>query len=267
MIGIVVPAHDEQTHIEACIESLVRASSCAQLKGEEVLIVVVLDACRDRTGRIARSLGAKTITVEARNVGLARRIGAQAALHAGARWLSFTDADSTVAPDWLTAQLALQSDAVCGTVAVNDWGIYGERMRRHYEATYSDRDGHQHIHGANLGVSAEAYLTAGGFAALATSEDVALVTALQACGASIAWSAAPRVVTSARQNFKAQGGFGATLEKIEVDKSWANMPGAKVAVANQENFDSPVNLDLCQEAATPLSVVKPMNGIEHLSAA
>lgn len=271
MIGIVVPAHDEQAHIDACLDSLVRAASCPQLKSEEVLIVVVLDACRDRTGAIARSLGAKTITIEARNVGVARRIGAQAALHAGARWLAFTDADSTVAPDWLAAQLALQSDAVCGTVAVTDWGAYGDRMRRHYEATYTDRDGHSHVHGANLGVSAEAYVSAGGFAALASSEDVALVAALKACGASIAWSAAPRVVTSARQNFKAQGGFGARLEEIEVQKSWAGLPAAEVAkaadVPSQPASGSASSFELLQDLAKAAVFLPSASSIDQMSAA
>ena len=268
MIGIVVPAHDEQIHIDACIASLVRASSCPQLRGEEVLIVVVLDACRDRTGTIARSLGAKTIEIEAHNVGVARRIGAQAALHAGARWLAFTDADSTVAPDWLTAQLALQSDAVCGTVAVNDWGVYGERMQRHYEASYTDRDGHDHIHGANMGVSALAYVRAGGFMALASSEDVALVAALQASGATIAWSAAPRVVTSARHNFKAQGGFGARLEQIEIEKTWAGQTvAANQTVANESHFASPALADNVDATATRLGLLAPLVNADRLSAA
>ncbi|RYY84013.1 MAG: glycosyltransferase family 2 protein, partial [Comamonadaceae bacterium] len=71
--------------------------------------------------------------------------------------------------------------------------------------------GHRHVHGANLGVSATAYRRAGGFPALACSEDVALVEALKAMGANIAWSAAPRVSTSARANARARGGFGDTL--------------------------------------------------------
>lgn len=71
----------------------------------------------------------------------------------GARWLAFTDADSSVAPNWLAAQLALDSDAVCETVTVSDWGAYGEHMRTHYAAAYTDADGHRHIHVANLDVS------------------------------------------------------------------------------------------------------------------
>ncbi|RYX89243.1 MAG: glycosyltransferase [Comamonadaceae bacterium] len=228
MIGIIVPAHDEEAHIEACVRSLLLAGVHPLLLGEPVVITVVADACRDRTAALARFHGVYAIDVELKNVGLARQLGAAAAVTAGARWLSFTDADSVVAPDWLVAQLSLGADAVCGTVAVSEWGGYGERMRRHFESTYTDADGHAHIHGANLGVSAQAYEKAGGFSGLETGEDVALVAALRSTGAHIAWSSAPRVVTSARANFRAPRGFGATLERIETRREWV---GAVVGAA------------------------------------
>ena len=83
-------------------------------------------------------------------------------------------------------------------------------MARYFELTYSDTDGHSHIHSANLGVSAQAFRAAGGFLNLVSGEDVALVEALQKAGAQIAWSRSPRVVTSARPTYKAPGGVGAT---------------------------------------------------------
>lgn len=215
MIAVIVPAHNEEDHLGACLESLRLAAGCRQLKGEPVIVAVVLDACGDGTEAVARRAGVHTLSIDARNVGAARALGSQFALARGARWLAFTDADSVVAPNWLAAQLALGCDAVCGTVAVRDWGSYGERMRRHYHATYTDADGHAHIHGANLGVSADAYRRAGGFRDLTSSEDVALVEALRGCGASIAWSAAPRVYTSARRVFRAPLGFGATLQRLD----------------------------------------------------
>jgi glycosyltransferase involved in cell wall biosynthesis len=221
LIGIIVPAHDEEDEIEACLQSLITASRHPDLAHEAVEIVVVLDACRDRTGFIARSLGAKTMDIQAKNVGIARQLGADVALASGARWLAFTDADSRVDANWLTAQLALNVDAVCGTVSVQEWAQYGDRMARHFELTYKDKNGHAHIHGANLGVSAEAYRRAGGFLHLQTGEDVALVEALRSSGASIAWSNAPRVVTSARSDFRAPGGFGATLQRIDQLRQWA----------------------------------------------
>ena len=132
-----------------------------------------------------------------------------------------------MAPDWISAQLAQRKDAVCGTVAVRDWGAYGETMRAHYDATYTDADCHRHIHGANLGISAKAYQQAGGFQALESSEDVALVDSLRASGASIAWSAAPRVFTSARRVFRAPGDFGATLARIDPETSTNRLESAR----------------------------------------
>ncbi|MDP2019092.1 glycosyltransferase family 2 protein [Hydrogenophaga sp.] len=214
MLAVIVPANNEEAAIGMCLRAVAAAACWPGLQGEPVLVIVVLDACTDGTAGVAVKAGALIISVEARNVGIARSEGARLALALGARWLAFTDADTVVAPDWLHEQMSLCSDAVCGTVGVSDWGAYGEPMRRHFAATYTDADGHQHIHGANLGVSAQAYQRVGGFAPLASSEDVALVRALEAIGARIAWSAAPRVVTSARHVFRAPGGFGATLVRV-----------------------------------------------------
>lgn len=223
MIAVVIPAHNEAALAGACLASVQAAANAPALHGERVMVVLVADSCSDDTARIAEKAGAIAIVVNCQNVGQARAVGASRALDAGARWLAFTDADSVVAPDWLAAQLRLQADAVCGTVAVEDWHDYGERMQSHYARTYEDRDGHRHIHGANLGVCARAYQRAGGFPPLQSSEDVALVNALIANGANVAWSAAPRVVTSARRNFRAPHGFGATL--LRVDELASALPG------------------------------------------
>jgi glycosyltransferase involved in cell wall biosynthesis len=217
LIAAIVPAHNEADAIGACLQSLNAAARCPRLGRESVMVVVVADNCNDATAAIAEKSGAVVLAVQSRNVGIARAVGAQFALDAGARWLAFTDADSVVGIEWLAEQLALGTDAVCGTVAVRDWGSYGAPMQQHYERTYTDADGHQHIHGANLGVSAEAYRLAGGFQPLETSEDVALVDALRNVGARIAWSARPRVHTSARRVFRAPLGFGATLLRLHQD--------------------------------------------------
>ncbi|MBG6076247.1 glycosyltransferase family 2 protein [Polaromonas sp. CG_9.11] len=211
MLGIVIPVHNEEAWLASCLQAVVKAAASPKLHRETVHTLVVLDSCTDGSACIAASFGIPTLQVQARNVGIARATGAQRCLEMGVRWLAFTDADTLVSPDWLAEQLDQRSDAVCGTVAVNDWSGHAPHLALRFKASYNDAHGHRHIHGANLGVSAQAYRDAGGFPPLACSEDVALVQALQARGASIAWSAAPRVVTSARKNFRAAGGFGATL--------------------------------------------------------
>jgi glycosyltransferase involved in cell wall biosynthesis len=223
LIGVVVPAHNEGNLIRFCLASILEAASDRSLARESVKVFVVLDSCTDDTQAVAEAMGAQTMAISARNVGFARAAGGQAAIDAGARWLAFTDGDSLVAPNWLSAQLAHQAqgaDAVCGTISVGDWAGYGEKMSVHFGATYLDMDGHRHIHGANMGVSADAYQRAGGFQPLETSEDVALVAALEKLGARIAWSATPRVMTSARPDFRAPGGFGATLQRIHQEGQW-----------------------------------------------
>ncbi|RFB73072.1 MULTISPECIES: glycosyltransferase [unclassified Herbaspirillum] len=221
MIGVVIPVHNEEDYLHACLASMQLAIAHPGLPDEEVRVLAVLDACSDGSGGIAQGMNIEFLSIDSHNVGLARAAGAAALMQAGARWLAFTDADSVVAPAWLATQLALavqdQADAVCGTVAVDDWSAHGERasfLRRHFRATYVDQDQHRHIHGANLGVSTAAYRLAGGFAALACGEDVALVQALLACGARISWSAAPRVTTSSRIASHARGGFGDTLSAV-----------------------------------------------------
>ncbi|WP_250502777.1 MULTISPECIES: glycosyltransferase [unclassified Caballeronia] len=211
MLAIVIPAHNEAAHIGACVAAARRAADHHQLLGEAARVIVVADSCSDDTAAIARALGAEVTCTEACNVGVARAHGAQRALALGARWLAFTDADTTVAADWLVRQLDCCADAVCGVIGVHDWSPHIGAVREHFGRTYTDADGHRHIHGANMGVSASAYVKAGGFAPLETSEDVALVEALMATGARIEWSASPRVVTSARTDFRAKKGFGATL--------------------------------------------------------
>ncbi|CAN7681072.1 glycosyltransferase [Acidovorax sp. LjRoot117] len=215
MIAVIVPAHDEEAHIVPCLLSLLKAASCPCLSGELVSIFVVLDDCSDRTEMLAQSFeGVRTVCTKSRNVGAARDVGAKAAMAAGARWLAFTDADSEVAPDWISQQLGLHADAVCGTVQVRDWSAHCNEVQLQFHSLYQDRDGHRHIHGANLGITAKAYHAAGGFPPLVTGEDVALVHSVERRGLSIAWTAAARVTTSARRHFRAPGGFGATLVRL-----------------------------------------------------
>jgi glycosyltransferase involved in cell wall biosynthesis len=214
MIGIVIPVHDEEALLGACLHAACEAARHPALGGEPVQVAVVLDACSDGSASIACGYTVELLTLDVRNVGRARAAGATALLARGARWLAFTDADSRVAPDWLAAQLALNTDAVCGPVAVDDWREHQGEVRAAFYRAYVDADGHRHVHGANLGVSAAAYRRAGGFPPLACSEDVALVDLLVAAGVRIAWSAAPRVVTSARRDSRVRGGFGDTLTAL-----------------------------------------------------
>ena len=226
MIGVVIPAHNEASYIAPCLASIQAAARHPQLAGMTVKVLVVLDHCSDETGLLAAAAGCEVLEVGFRNVGKARAFGAQALLNAGAQWLAFTDADTRVPGDWLARQLAFQADAVCGTVAVDSWAEHTEQARAKYLAGYRFEEGHRHIHGANLGLSAEAYARAGGFQHLAAHEDVQLVADLERIGARIVWTATTSVVTSARRDFKCREGFGEYLLSLQEECVGAGLPAS-----------------------------------------
>lgn len=214
MIGVVIPAHDEEAHLGACLDSVRRAAMHPGLGGEPVRILVVLDSCSDGSAAIALAYGVETRALQARNVGLARGEGARVLLEAGARWIACTDADSVVDADWLVHQLEVKAELVCGTVCIADWSELPSHLRDRYEQHYRDEDDHRHVHGANLGFCARAYLRAGGFPPLPAHEDVHLVQAFARIGARIAWSARPRVYTSARLLGRTPEGFAGYLRAL-----------------------------------------------------
>ena len=207
MIGVVIPAHNEADTIAACLGSVLRAAQHPDLRGEAVRIVVALDSCSDATGVICQRLGVTAVSVQVRNVGVARAAAAAHLLAEGARWLSCTDADSRVPEDWLAGQLAHGSDVFCGLVDLDPASAPDRELEARFRVREQWGDDHGRIHGANLGISAQAYRTAGGFAALHCAEDVALVERAIGSGARVSWATSPVVLTSARLQGRAVGGF------------------------------------------------------------
>src|SRR5690554_137017 len=144
VIGVCIPAHNEETRIRRCLMSILKAARHPALLGEEVAVVLVVDASRDRTASMGALEGVSQINVCHRNVGRSRGEGAALLIARGAQWLAFTDADSVVPHDWLVRQLSYRADAVCGTVRVIEWGAYGplaDFVRHSFLARYRDVDG------------------------------------------------------------------------------------------------------------------------------
>jgi glycosyltransferase involved in cell wall biosynthesis len=236
-VGVIVPAHNEQDLLPSCLASVRRAAHA--LPGTPVHLVVVADDCRDQTARAARRGGASVVTIGARNAGAARAAGAREVLRRTGHldpanvWLATTDADTHVPACWLQQQARYAGqgwDAIVGTIRVADWSGYPPAMRslfreryerEPYEPDEPNEPGdtgarqHTHVHGANLGFRASAYLRAGGFPALATAEDHALVGALTAAGGRVLRTRALPVITSARRDSRAPKGFGHYLAQLE----------------------------------------------------
>jgi glycosyltransferase involved in cell wall biosynthesis len=221
-IGLVVPAHDEEDLLPDCLAALRQAAG--QAGARPVHTLVVADACGDRTAQRGRAAGAEVLEIRARQVGTARATGFAAALRQthgidpSQVWLATTDADTLVPSHWLARQLSYAEagwDAVLGTVTVTDWSGHPRHVPDAFAARYAHgADSHPHVHGANLGVRASAYLAAGGFTAVGTGEDHALVAALEAAGQPIARSTDIAVQTSARHETRAPYGFGYRLATL-----------------------------------------------------
>lgn len=229
-VAVVVPAHDEAGHVDACIGSVLAADlppACTRW------VVVVADRCRDDTAaRARRALGPAGAVIEADlgRVGAARRIGTAAALarclrssHRPERtWVLSTDADSTVPPDWVKVHLSLAEAgaiAVAGTVAVTSFDEHPEHVPLRFAHRYVvSVDGtHGHVHGTNFGVRADRYLHAGGWHDLATAEDRDLWDRLGALdGPMVSTSMAP-VLTSGRAVGRAPDGFASLLRSLGRD--------------------------------------------------
>ncbi len=223
-VGIVVPARDEEELLPRCLATLdVAVARLREVRPAlQCTVLVVLDACTDRSAEFAAACGTATVVVEVANVGAARAAGVANLLLRRAghdphrHWIATTDADSAVPESWLTAQLELAergADAVVGTVAVTDWSGRPERVRTRWTAIHRPVDGHSHVHGANLGVTAAAYAAVGGFLPLPVGEDVALVRALGR-GHHVVRTAATPVATSTRRTARAAGGFAAYLDGL-----------------------------------------------------
>ncbi|HEY0717705.1 MAG TPA: glycosyltransferase [Streptosporangiaceae bacterium] len=231
-VGVVVPAHDEEELLPACLAALAAAVTvaAAERPGLRVRIVVAADACTDGTIAVARRAGALVVPLTVRNVGMARAAGLAELLRPGttawsgpapgpgALWLATTDADSMVPAHWLSDQLGYADagwDAVVGTVTVADWAGHADSTVQEFARRYGTwQDWHPHVHGANLGFTAAAYQAAGGFPPLRTGEDHALVASVQAHGFRLLRSAAVSVVTSARVRYRAPAGFGSDLATL-----------------------------------------------------
>ena len=180
----------------------------------------MLDACDDDSINLVGRYGPDVhfLAIEERNVGAARAAGfrhARTALRqAGHRtWYATTDADTQVGGDWLLRQLDAQAEVVLGVVRVGQWRHHSEAVADLYQSRY-EASRHGHIHGANMGFSADAYWRVGGFAALVSGEDVDLVQRFEAAGCRITWYDELSVTTSDRRNGRAPGGFADHLAEV-----------------------------------------------------
>jgi glycosyltransferase involved in cell wall biosynthesis len=222
-IAVLIPARNEESLLPRCLQSI--AVARAMLPSSVTSDVVVISDCStDRTIELARAiLGTEGIALhtDAGRVGMTRSLAARVALGRQTGllsqcWLANTDADCEVPATWLLDHLQIARKgytAVAGIVDVHDFSEHlptvEERFRRSYriEADWT----HPHVHGANMGIRADAYLTAGGWGTLDTAEDHDLWGRLRAVDGLHLSDARLQVITSGRRVGRAPLGFAGAL--------------------------------------------------------
>ncbi len=235
---VVVPARDEALRISASLHAL-SAQQDMPARGYEV--IVILDGCRDHTLQVIEraspllrpAVHAVTLP-RPQGVGRARRLGMDLAhrrlsqIGAGHALIASTDADSAVAADWLSAQLALArqgAEAIGGLIeldpaerqALDPHAIVARdhnaarRLATAIEQTAGATVEHPYFSGASLALTAAVYERCGGLPVRAALEDEALARALSQQGIVIHRSRRVRVRTSARTNGRAPRGLAQDL--------------------------------------------------------
>lgn len=225
-VGIVVPARNEEQTVVECIDSIRRACEGAAAAAR-CWTVVVSDHSSDRTTERARgALGShgEVIECDVRSAGAARRVGCEAVLShfqgvAHDRlWLANTDADTFVPAEWLAVQLSAADQgaaAVAGIVKLDEHAVHESGARAAFNRTYrTGFDTHTHVHGANLGLRADAYVEIGGWSLLGLAEDHCLWRRLRQNGWRVASPTNSVVTTSGRLTGRAAGGFADTLSRL-----------------------------------------------------
>ena len=224
-VGVIVPAHNEQDLLPACLASLRRAARA--LRGMPVHLVVVADACRDRTGQVARRGGRRgRHDQRPRASGAARAAGAREVLRRTRHldpadvWLATTDAD-TLVPALLAAPAGTLRRPGLGRGRRHDRGgrlvrpTGRDRDRCSASGTRPEPGRTPTCTAPTWASAASAYLAAGGFPGLPTGEDHALVAALTVTGSRVLRTRALPVITSARRESRAPGGFGDYLGQLD----------------------------------------------------
>ena len=226
-VVLTIPARNEETLLEECLREVQRAVDALHRVRPDINVVTVvgLDGCTDRSAAVAARAGVHTVTLNGVGVGTTRDAAITHGLSLVSSlpdtlsehhiWVACTDADSLVPITWLIRQLMWAEsgmDLVIGTVEPD--GPIDPAVLAAWHSHHRLVEGHTHVHGANLGMRANTWRAAGGFGPRTVDEDVALAARVQANGNRWVATDTTRVATSARLHGQAKGGFADYLSVL-----------------------------------------------------
>ena len=249
---VVIPARNEEAHLDDALDAFAAQTDPAgnSLPQHFFEILLLLNNCTDRSADVAHAwrLAHPQITLHVLEVGLkprqahvgtARRMLMDTAWHRlhdrdGIVGMLSTDADTTVAQDWIARSLcALEqgADAVGGFIDLKPGELNtlpaGARRaylrERRYKRLIAELEDlldpqpgdpwprHLEHFGASLACTPQIYAAAGGLPAVKPLEDVAFVNALRSIEARLRHDPSVIVYTSSRMEGRAEVGLSGQL--------------------------------------------------------
>jgi hypothetical protein len=238
-VAIAIPVKNEAGHLRACLDAI---DVAAGRFGGRVTIVAMANDCDDGSLSILRAWRPRHATLDwravcllpgARHAGWARRLALDAAgdaLCSPRDLLLSTDADTYVAPDWITrivAHVDLGNDAVAGRAftlrderaALGPVGRHRlNQLGRYYTAldyvaatmkatAHDPWPRHFYEGGASIALTLGLYRRIGGAPTPPVAEDRALFDRIRSVGGRIRHPLDVRVFTSCRIEGRAPGGM------------------------------------------------------------
>jgi glucosyl-3-phosphoglycerate synthase len=233
---VVVPARDEQDLIASCLEALAAQTG---VEPHEYEVLLVLDDCTDATAERAQNVADAhpsfrlgVLDGPGLGSGHARRAGMDAAcerligLDRPEGLIASTDADTSVARDWLSVQLDAAEHgarAIGGRIELGPGSLpqavvrwHSERGRSRHQKLLDDPDRlgaaeHWQFSGASLALTAETYARVGGLEPRAALEDEGLEQVLRKERVPIERLLSVRATTSSRLAGRASQGLAHDL--------------------------------------------------------
>lgn len=243
---VTVPAHNEESCIANCLESLADQRSVFGMgvNAKDFEILVLCHNCTDSTFAIAcnfkrnhknlKVIVLKTDRPEVNNIGAVRRILmriASSRISSVKGYIAMTDADTVMHPYWMANVLGYFGSGyglICGRIQIDREGILKkanktltlkrryDELREHLENSMvryvSDpAPKHSDNSGPNMAVRADVYHGVGGMPPIGFCEDISFYDSVLWGGHTIRHCPLTIVTTSGRVDPRAPWGFGAEL--------------------------------------------------------